>query len=262
MTYALDFPELDIDDAGDPLDIDMPPQDMIDALPGLKCFLQPFAEFVTTSGGHVTSITDRAGLIGTISQATVGYQPAWSASDAGINNRPYMTFDGGDGFNLGNLMPVAGQPWTKVVIIKPPAEATAYRHIASCAASVATDGCHAFAVTPVNQLRSRLEIVPDQVIAVEAYTPDTWTYGIASFDGTATGRIRVNRVLGSPFTDGDAGTRVTQRDVCLGNQVPGGAGGYIGPLALYAQMDGDYLATANAAWLVKLDALVAQFFNL
>ena len=262
MTYAIDFPELAIDDSDDPLDVDATPQDMIAALPGLKCFLMPYADLITTSGGHVTSITDRAGLIGTIAQATAGYQPAWTASDAGINGRPFMTFDGGDGLILGNLLPVSGQPWTKVAIVRAPAEATTYRHIASSAASLATDGCHALAIRNVNQIAQRIDIAPDQTNAFIAYTPATWLYTVASFDGVGTARIRVNHVTGSPFTDADAGTRVSQRDVCLGNQTPGGPGGFIGDLALFAQMDGEYLATANAAWLKQIDALVAQFFNL
>lgn len=241
--------------------------DQIKALAGLICWIQPQASadaslnLVTVASSKVAGLKDRAGLIADLAQSNAAYQPAYHSS-GGPNNRPYMTGDGNDGFAMGNILPASGQPWTKVAVIRPQAEATTFRHIASSVGLNTSDGYHWLATRNTNQINHRLDIAPDNVSATLTYTPAAWTVVIASFDGTAKITLYETGFGSTSFTDADAGTRVTQLDVCLLNQTPGGIGGFLGDLAMFALFNGDYLASANAANLTKLNALNTTIFGI
>jgi hypothetical protein len=219
----------------------------------------PDATRLTLNSGRVASIADRGTGGRVASQGTAGKQPLFNAAVAAINNRPSLTFDSVRLDFMTTTAAVPGATWTKIALVKPPAEPTSnvfHDILSGHTTSSTTVGIHRFAVRGVNTFQSRVGPSTNLAQANATMTPDAWQLVMATWDAaTTTTKVAVNG--GTWGTSTVAGATCTDTVLVLGAVNTGGVSPFIGDMADAMLLNVDLSASANAALL----ATVKQYYR-
>lgn len=197
----------------------------------------PADERITAVDGRVSQLTDRSDAGHNLTQSTAGNRPALEIS-GGPNGRPCFLYERArsDVLFAGNIMPVGPTAkWTKVAVIKSPAETVSNQYddiMSGNVSSSTTVGLHRLAIRGVNQIFHR--VGDNNAFASVAVTlnPDTWLLVLASWDGSLN-RAAISVNGGAWTTSTVAGAQCTDADLRVGRCAAGfGFNGRMGTVGL------------------------------
>jgi hypothetical protein len=209
----------------------------------------PADERITAVDGRVSQLTDRSDAGNNLTQSTAGNRPALEIS-GGPNSRPCFLYERAraDVLFAGNIMPVGPTAkWTKVAVIKSPAETVSNQYddiMSGSVSSSTTIGLHRLAIRGVNSIFHRVGYNNAFAAVSVPLVPDTWLLVLASWDGSLNrAAISVN---GGPWTVSTvAGAACTDADLRVGRCAAGF--GFTGRMGTVGLVPEDLSSSSSAA---------------